>query len=191
MPVVRCSDGASGMLTFAFVPLNEQRLADTSRSSSRSRWRSCPVRPLPEASVTVVPVPSSNAYAATSSGIVASVVTVATFEYGPRLLARILGAHDVAVGRVGRQAAVAEGRPGRRSNLHEADVGAHADAPLDAIVRHPDVVGRRPPRQVDVCAVRRDGVSVPGAGGCRRVRHGNRRQVSGRRCSMCWCRLHR
>ena len=48
-----------------------------------------PVLPVPEASVTVVPVPSSNAYAATGAGPEAGggVVAAAMLLYAPRLAA--------------------------------------------------------------------------------------------------------
>src|SRR5678816_1596967 len=82
---VRCSDGASGLVTFADVPLNWSAIPYFA-FVVRVALTIVPVRPLPERSVTVPPDVSSNAYAAISSGIVEPVVTVTGLEYGPRLV---------------------------------------------------------------------------------------------------------
>src|SRR5262245_27092698 len=85
MAVVRCRLAESGILIFVFVPLKASALPYL--PNTHVAFETVPELPLPEKSVTVVPVPSSNENAATSSGIVERVVTVTTFEYGPRLLA--------------------------------------------------------------------------------------------------------
>src|SRR5262245_59267151 len=78
MPVVRCSDAASGMVTIAFEPLNDSALSNF--PVVHVALAIVPVLPLPDRSATVVPAPSLNAYAATSDGLVASVVAVAVAE---------------------------------------------------------------------------------------------------------------
>src|SRR5882672_6321545 len=83
--VVRCSDAASGTLTFAFVPLNARALPYL--PNVRVAFPVVPVLPFPDESVTTVPELSSNENATTNSGTVAGVVSVTTFEYGPRLVA--------------------------------------------------------------------------------------------------------
>src|SRR4051812_35922028 len=80
--VVRCKLAESGTVSFALVPLNDSALPYLPDAVHIA----VPIVPLllfPERSVTVVPVPSSKAKAAINSGMVASVVTVITFEYGP------------------------------------------------------------------------------------------------------------
>src|SRR6476620_1081889 len=79
IPVVKCKDAASGMVTLAFVPLND-KAPPYLPAAVRVALTIVPVRPLPDASVTVDPVVSFNAYATTSSGTLDAVVTVATFE---------------------------------------------------------------------------------------------------------------
>src|SRR4051794_37100168 len=86
IPVVRWSAATSPTVTLAVLPLNCSARPNFAVVAQAALTR-LPVRLLPDASAVVGPDPSSNAYAATSSGIVEPVVTVAAFEYGPRLLA--------------------------------------------------------------------------------------------------------
>ncbi len=65
-PVVSCSEAESGTLTTRTRPVERQCVPDTCPPSTRSRLRSCPLLPFPDASATLVPLPSSNEYAATS-----------------------------------------------------------------------------------------------------------------------------
>src|SRR5262245_37823743 len=83
----RCRVAESGTLTVAFDPLKDSPLPYFP-AAVHAAFASVPVLPLPEASATVVPEPSLNAYAATRPPAVAcAVVAVATFEYAPRLAA--------------------------------------------------------------------------------------------------------
>src|SRR5882724_8993193 len=83
--VVKCRLAASGTVILELVPLKDNALPYL--PATHVALTIVPVLPLPDRSVTVVPEPSSNEKAMTSSGIVDSVVTVTTLEYGPRLLA--------------------------------------------------------------------------------------------------------
>src|SRR5215510_1606006 len=65
IPVDSCSEAAFGMVTTAFVPLNDSALPYLPAVAQVAPVI-VPVFPLPDASVTVVPDPSSNPYAATS-----------------------------------------------------------------------------------------------------------------------------
>src|SRR5689334_17978321 len=79
IPVDSCSEAALGIVTSAFVPLNcnaPPYLPDVTRVA----FVIVPVWPLPDASVTVVPEPSLNPYAATRPFGPAGVVALATFE---------------------------------------------------------------------------------------------------------------
>src|SRR5262245_2269668 len=76
--VVRCRLAESGMLIFALVPLKARALPYL--PIAQVAFEIVPELPLPERSVTVVPPPSSNENAATSSGIVDPVITVTTLE---------------------------------------------------------------------------------------------------------------
>src|SRR6476619_7927731 len=77
--VVKRSEAASGMLTRALVPLNDSAVPYFP-AVVQVAFMIVPALPLPDESVTVVPVPASNEYAATSSGIVDDVVTEAMLE---------------------------------------------------------------------------------------------------------------
>ena len=79
MPVVNLSDGASGIVTMALLPLNTSAFPNLP-VAVHVAFAIVPVLPLPEMSLTVVPEPSSNEYAATRLGLVDKVVAVATFE---------------------------------------------------------------------------------------------------------------
>src|SRR6516164_1187773 len=84
IPVDRCSEAASGIVTSELVPLNcsaPPYLPDVTQVA----FVIVPLFPLPDASLTVVPEPSSNAYAATSPLGAAGVVALAVFEYVLRL----------------------------------------------------------------------------------------------------------
>ena len=76
MPVVRCSAAASGIVTSALVPLNCSALPYLP-VVAQVAFAIVPVLPLPDASVTVVPDPSSNPYAATKPDGAAGVVALA------------------------------------------------------------------------------------------------------------------
>jgi hypothetical protein len=80
---LRRSDAESETVTQLLDPLNESALP-LRPAVVHAAFEIVPVLPFPDASLTVVPAPSLNEYAATSPGIVASVVALATFEYGPR-----------------------------------------------------------------------------------------------------------
>jgi hypothetical protein len=82
--VLRRKLAESGIVISALVPLKTSALPYLPAAVQVAFWI-VPVFPLPEESLTIDPAPSSNEYAATSSGTVASIVTFATFEYGPRL----------------------------------------------------------------------------------------------------------
>src|SRR5262245_64689778 len=84
--VVSCSAAALGTVTNADVPLNDSA-PPFFPVGVHVAFTSVPVRPFPEASPVVVPLPSSNPYAATSDGTVASVVALAVPEYGLRFVA--------------------------------------------------------------------------------------------------------
>ena len=80
MPVVRCSAAASGIVTSALDPLNCSALPYLP-VAAQVVLVTVPVLPLPDWSVTVVPDPSSNPYAATkpepvAAGVVALAVLV-------------------------------------------------------------------------------------------------------------------
>src|SRR5258708_26510317 len=64
IPLVRCSDAASGIVTSALVPLNCNALPYLP-DVDHVAFVIVPLFPFPDASVTVVPDPSSNPYAAT------------------------------------------------------------------------------------------------------------------------------
>jgi len=80
IPVVSPSDPVFGTVTLALVPLNTSALPYRPAVVHVAPL-SVPVWLFPDASPTVVPVPSLNAYAATSPAIGAGVVALATFEY--------------------------------------------------------------------------------------------------------------
>src|SRR6478735_8240880 len=84
--VVRRNDGASGIVTSALEPLKTSALPNFPLVVHVA-FAIAPLLPCPDTSVTAVPAPSSNAYAATSCGLVASVVALGTLEYGLRLAA--------------------------------------------------------------------------------------------------------
>src|SRR5690348_11207213 len=79
IPVVRCSEAASGMVTMEEVPLKD-RASPYLPAVDQVALLIVPLLPLPDLSVTVVPVPSSKAYAATSPGFAVGVVAVAVLE---------------------------------------------------------------------------------------------------------------
>ena len=79
IPVVRCSEAASGIVTSAFVPLNCSALPNLP-VVAQVAFAIVPLLPFPDASVTVVPDPSSNPYAATRPDGPAGVVALAVFE---------------------------------------------------------------------------------------------------------------
>jgi hypothetical protein len=64
IPAVKCNDAASLTVIFAFVPLNT-RASPYFPDAVQVAFEIVPVFPFPEASATVVPVPSLKAYAAT------------------------------------------------------------------------------------------------------------------------------
>src|SRR5438093_11727549 len=80
MPVVRCKDALSLIVTKAFVPLKTSALPYFP-AVVHVALPIVPVLPLPDASVTVVPAPSLNEYAATSPDVAAGVVALAVLEY--------------------------------------------------------------------------------------------------------------
>src|SRR2546430_12696878 len=82
--VVRCKEAASGIVTFALVPLNESAFPYLPNVVHVAPLIA-PLCPLPEASAAVVPEFSSKPYAATRVDAPACVVALATFEVGPRL----------------------------------------------------------------------------------------------------------
>ncbi len=84
IPVVSCSEGALGMVTRALVPLNVSALPNLPAAVQVAAVI-VPLLLLPEESATVVPLPSLNAYAATSPAGAFRVVTLATPEYALRL----------------------------------------------------------------------------------------------------------
>src|SRR5215813_9804878 len=70
IPLDSCSEAALGTVTTAFVPLNDSALPylpDVAQVAPVI----VPVFPLPDASVTIVPDPSSNPYAATTPVVAA------------------------------------------------------------------------------------------------------------------------
>ena len=81
IPVESCSAAALGTVTSALVPLNCSALPNLP-VAAQVAFEIVPLWPLPDASATVVPDPSSNAYAATSPDGPAGVVALAVFEYG-------------------------------------------------------------------------------------------------------------
>src|SRR5262245_2947514 len=64
IPVVKCSDGASGITTRALEPL---KISAPPRTPAvvHEALKTVPTLPFPDASETAVPVPSSNEYDAT------------------------------------------------------------------------------------------------------------------------------
>src|SRR5262249_16196133 len=82
IPVVRCSDAASGTDTNDDVPLNDN--ADPNfPDPDHVAPLIVPLLPFPEESPTVVPDPSPNEYAATRPDDAACVAVVKVFGYGP------------------------------------------------------------------------------------------------------------
>ena len=79
IPVVRCSDAASGIVTSALVPLNCNALPNLP-DVDQVAFVIVPLLPFPDASATVVPDPSSNPYAATRPDGAAGVLALAVFE---------------------------------------------------------------------------------------------------------------
>src|SRR5579862_6999566 len=85
MPVVSCSDAELGMSTRAFVPLNESA-PPYFPEAVQVVFTMEPTLPLPEASPSVVPVPSLKPYAATSPLEFGWAVTAdVVLENGPKL----------------------------------------------------------------------------------------------------------
>jgi hypothetical protein len=79
MAVVRCSDAESVIVTSVLDPLNDSPLPYL--PVVHVAFVIVPVFPVPDASATVVPVPSLNPYAATRPDVVpCGVVALATFE---------------------------------------------------------------------------------------------------------------
>ena len=79
------SDAASGTVTQSFTP-SKFSAAPYFPAATRVAPEIVPALPVPERSVTDVPDPSLNEYAATSPvGAVAETVAPASFEGGPRL----------------------------------------------------------------------------------------------------------
>src|SRR5579872_2082746 len=79
MALVKCREAESGMVTRAVVPLKTRALPYLP-VAVQVAFEIVPVLPLPEASVTVVPEPSSKEYAPTSPVMVARVTAVARLE---------------------------------------------------------------------------------------------------------------
>ena len=84
IPVDSCSWAALGTETSALPPLNCSALPNFP-VAAHVAFEMVPLWPLPDASATVVPDPSSNAYAATSPDGPAGVVALAVLEYVLRL----------------------------------------------------------------------------------------------------------
>src|ERR1700742_2559177 len=79
IPLERCSDAASGIVTTELVPLNCRALPYFP-AADQVGLVIVPLCPLPVASVSVVPDPSSNPYAATRPVEADVVVAPATLE---------------------------------------------------------------------------------------------------------------
>src|SRR5438132_977591 len=77
IPVVRSSDAASGIVTHELAPLNERAPAYLP-ALDQVALETVPALPLPDQSVTVVPDPSSNEYAATNPVELAAMVVSRT-----------------------------------------------------------------------------------------------------------------
>ena len=84
IPLDRCSEAESGIVTSALVPLNCSALPYFP-DVVQVAFAIVPLLPFPDASVTVVPDPSSNPYAATKPDGAAGVLAFAVFVYGLRL----------------------------------------------------------------------------------------------------------
>src|SRR5207244_6291817 len=83
MPELRSSEGLSLIATQALVPLNESALPLW--PAAHAAFAIVPLFPLPDASATVDPVPSSNEYAATSPVVAAEpVFMMASLETAKR-----------------------------------------------------------------------------------------------------------
>src|SRR3974390_186690 len=78
--VVNCSDAALPIVTTALEPLNVSALPYLPELLQIAPL-TVPLFPLPDASLTVVPLPSLNPYAATNPVDAARVVALATGEY--------------------------------------------------------------------------------------------------------------
>src|ERR1700690_3096944 len=81
IPAPRCREAESLIVTRELDPLKTRAFPNLAAPVHVVFVR-VPVFPLPDESATVVPVPSSNEYAATSPGTVARVVVAAVLEYG-------------------------------------------------------------------------------------------------------------
>src|SRR5215470_1911080 len=81
IPVVRCKEAESLIVTRELVPLNTSAFPYFP-PVVHVVFDNVPLLPLPEMSFTTVPVSSSKLYAATRPEIVARVVAVAVLEYG-------------------------------------------------------------------------------------------------------------
>ena len=79
IPVVNCSEAALLMVTNAPLPLNVNPLPYLPPAVQLTPLI-VPLFPLPDASVTVVPAPALNPYAATNPELPAGVVALATAE---------------------------------------------------------------------------------------------------------------
>ena len=75
--MVRCSDAESGIVTRELEPLKLSALPYFP-TAAQVVFETVPLLPFPEASATVVPEPSSNAYAATGVGAAAAWVVALT-----------------------------------------------------------------------------------------------------------------
>src|SRR5262249_2782251 len=83
IPVVRSSDNELGMPTLELVPLKTSA-PPNSPAEVQLVFVTVPLLPCPEASLTVVPEPSSNEYEATRVAVApAGVMAVAGFEASP------------------------------------------------------------------------------------------------------------
>src|SRR3954447_22682238 len=84
IPVVSWSEAELAMLTRALLPLKEREPPNLPLVL-RVAFAIAPLLPLPDESMTVVPDPSSNEYAATRRDVgTDGVVAVLWFEYCPR-----------------------------------------------------------------------------------------------------------
>ncbi len=169
MPVVRSSAFASGTVTQALTPLNDSALPNLP-AVVRVTLLSVPVRLLPLASNVVVPLASSNPYAATSP--VRATAKLTGKSLGIRIAGRILAANKEAVA-----AAVDEtgddgrvrGAAGRREDTRH---GAIRHPGSRAVAAVGGLVGRQAQRRPASCrpaACRRAGRSRARVGGVARA----------------------
>src|SRR5437016_5178162 len=109
MPEVRSREGLSPIVTQLLVPLNESALP--AWPAAHVAFAIVPLFPLPDASATMEPVPSSNEYAATRPVVEAEALPASTEVTGPAAFVERIAAASSAASAKRRQGRIAGIRP--------------------------------------------------------------------------------